>query len=99
MRLPLLIGLSRAMDMILTGRPVDAREALSFGNCQWCVVFVVNTQSALWYIPRLTHLMARSSKSGFQRESSIVRYLLPILRQAELNEESIRDRKGVVRTE
>ena len=30
-RLPRLIGLSRALDMILTGRPVDAREALSFG--------------------------------------------------------------------
>ena len=30
-RLPRLIGRSRAMDMILTGRAVDAAEALSFG--------------------------------------------------------------------
>ena len=30
-RLPRLIGHSRAMDMILTGRPVDAGEALQFG--------------------------------------------------------------------
>jgi enoyl-CoA hydratase/carnithine racemase len=30
-RLPRLIGLSRALDMILTGRPVDALEALDFG--------------------------------------------------------------------
>jgi len=30
-RLPRLIGASRAMDMILTGRPVEAREALAMG--------------------------------------------------------------------
>ena len=31
MRLPRLIGHSRAMDMVLTGRPVGAQEALTFG--------------------------------------------------------------------
>lgn len=30
-RLPRLVGASHAMDMILTGRPVDAREALNMG--------------------------------------------------------------------
>ncbi|KAK6167333.1 hypothetical protein SNE40_021391 [Patella caerulea] len=30
-RLPALIGLSRALDLILTGRPINAKEALQFG--------------------------------------------------------------------
>jgi enoyl-CoA hydratase len=30
-RLPRLIGMSRALDMILTGRPISAQEALEFG--------------------------------------------------------------------
>src|SRR5262245_31242933 len=30
-RLPKLIGLGRALDLIMTGRPVDAQEALQFG--------------------------------------------------------------------
>lgn len=30
-RLPALIGLGRALDVIMTGRPVDAREALAIG--------------------------------------------------------------------
>ena len=36
-RLPRLIGVSRAMDMILTGRPVSAPEALTMGLAnRWC---------------------------------------------------------------
>src|ERR1700761_8114524 len=30
-RLPRIVGLGRALDLILTGRPVDAEEALAFG--------------------------------------------------------------------
>lgn len=31
LRLPALVGLSKALDLILTGRPVDAQEALHIG--------------------------------------------------------------------
>ena len=31
MRLPYIVGLSRALDLIMTGRPVTAREAHSMG--------------------------------------------------------------------
>lgn len=30
-RLPALVGLSRAMDLILTGRPIKAKEAFEWG--------------------------------------------------------------------
>ncbi|ESO86098.1 hypothetical protein LOTGIDRAFT_204583 [Lottia gigantea] len=36
-RLPQLIGLSRALDLILTGRPIGGKEALSFGLANDCV--------------------------------------------------------------
>ena len=44
-RLPVLIGLSRAMDMIITGRPVKAQEALQMGwSCDSHVTFKYHTR-------------------------------------------------------
>lgn len=39
-RLPALIGLSHALDMILTGRPVQAEEALKIGKGHNTLVIV-----------------------------------------------------------
>ena len=52
-RLPALVGLSRALDMILTGRPVDAREALSIGMANHNVSQV-----------HVIRMIFRSSKQG-----------------------------------
>lgn len=54
-RLPRLIGLSRAMDMILTGRPVGAEEALAMGLANR----VVDTGSSRDEAERLAHEIAR----------------------------------------
>jgi enoyl-CoA hydratase len=54
-RLPRLIGLSRALDMILTGRPVDAREALAIGLANRVVPDGTSRDAALV----LAHELAR----------------------------------------
>ncbi len=54
-RLPRLIGMSRALDMILTGRAVDAEEALSFGLANR----VVPAGQARAEAEKLAHELAR----------------------------------------
>lgn len=54
-RLPRLIGLSRALDLILTGRPVDAREALAIGLAHRVVPDGTAREAAV----ALAHALAR----------------------------------------
>lgn len=54
LRLPRLIGESRAMDLVLTGRPVDAEEALAIGLANRLVA----AGSALEAAVRLAHDLA-----------------------------------------
>jgi len=74
-RLPRLIGLSRAMDMILTGRPVEAEEALQMG----LVNRVVANGTAQKAATELAHQIAAFPQIclGGDRLSAIEQFDLP----------------------
>ncbi|CAL8111816.1 unnamed protein product [Orchesella dallaii] len=53
-RLPHLIGLSRAMDLILTGRPVKAKEAFEIGLCNSIVACGTSLGQGIQYANQLS---------------------------------------------
>jgi enoyl-CoA hydratase len=75
-RLPRLIGQGRAMDMILTGRPVDAREALSWGLANR----VTAPGAALKAAIALAHDIAAFPQVCMKsdRESALAQWSLPM---------------------
>jgi enoyl-CoA hydratase len=75
-RLPRLIGLSRAMDMILTGRGVPAGEALSFG----LVNRVVPKGTAFAAAKQLAHQLAELPQAALRadRKSAYLQHDLPL---------------------
>ena len=58
-RLPRLVGEGRAMDLILTGRRIDAEEALQIGLCE----YVVPSGNARMRAEELAHEIARFPQS------------------------------------
>jgi enoyl-CoA hydratase len=63
-RLPRLIGASRAMDLILTGRPVDATEALAIG----LVNRVVGSGESLGAAQELARSLARFPQTCLRQD-------------------------------
>ena len=70
-RLPRLIGLSRAMDLILTGRPVGAEEALQFGLANRVVEDGQALQAAVALAEQLANLpqtcMRNDRRSAYEQ--------------------------------
>jgi enoyl-CoA hydratase len=67
-RLPRLIGMSRALDMILTGRPVGAEEALSIGLANR----VVETGSSRQEAEKLAALIAEFPQNCLRSDREAV---------------------------
>jgi enoyl-CoA hydratase len=75
-RLPRLIGLSRALDLILTGRPVDAREALAMGLANRVVPDGTAREAALALAHELSRLPQTCLRSD--RLSAYEQFGLPL---------------------
>ncbi len=90
-RLPRLIGFGRAMDMILTGRPVDAREALAIGLATRVVAHGESRPAAEKLAAELAALPQRCLRSDRQSlyEQQSLRFDAAIRRETELGKETI----------
>jgi len=75
-RLPRLIGGSRALDMILTGRPVAAREALDWGLANRVVAHGRAREEAEALATELARLPQRCLRSD--RQSALEQWTLPL---------------------
>jgi enoyl-CoA hydratase len=95
-RLPRLIGASRAMDLILTGRPVGAAEALQMGLANR----VVADGQALAAAVELAHQIARFPQTCLRndRKSALEQWSLPwdeaTLREVQLGLATLRSGEG-----
>lgn len=91
-RLPRLIGQSRAMDMILTGRPVSAVEALSFGLANGVVPDGTALEAAVTLAEQLAAFPQTCMR--MDRASAIAQWGLPIdqalEQEAEYGHDSLR---------
>jgi enoyl-CoA hydratase len=75
-RLPRLIGQSRALDLILTGRPVDAQEALAMGLANRVVPDGTSRQAAEALAAQLAEFPQESLRSD--RESVYAQWDAPL---------------------
>src|SRR5512145_2238179 len=75
-RLPRIVGMGRAMDLILTGRKVDAQEALRIGLCER----VVPRGAARAEAEKLAHEIARFPQGAVRadRRSAYATHGLPV---------------------
>jgi enoyl-CoA hydratase len=75
-RLPRLVGASRALDMILTGRPVTAREALDWGLANRVVARGRAREEAEALATEIARLPQRCLRSD--RRSALDQWTLPL---------------------
>ena len=67
-RLPQIVGLGRALDLILTGRPVDAHEAMEMG----LATRVVEPKTARAEAKTLAHRLATLPQAGLRSDRTAV---------------------------